>query len=180
MVLSTYPAESGRVDRLSGGEEEVVMEVDGSVSPGSGLRCSTRCCTARRGHLLYRLGSWPFEPLTVGVAVVLVLAAAREGVRNLVSRWLPPLPEPAGPESSGRTRAPILRADFRRGFRDIRGVLTIGCLWLADSWLLRSSGSSETGSTNGVLRAVSDVTGPIDWPGQLALASVAAYAQLDL
>jgi hypothetical protein len=133
-----------------------------------------------QGHLLYRLGSWPFEPLTVGAAVVLVLAAAREGVRNLVSRWLPPLPEPAGPESSGRTRAPILRADFRRGFRDIRGVLTIGCLWLADSWLLRSSGSSETGSTNGVLRAVSDVTGPIDWPGQLALASVAAYAQLDL
>jgi len=84
-----------------------------------------------QGHLLYRLGSWPFEPLTVGAAVVLVLAAAREGV----------------------------------------------CLWLADSWLLRSSGSSETGSTNGVLRAVSDVTGPIDWPGQLALASVAAYAQ---
>jgi len=176
MVASTYPAESGRVDRLSGGEEEVVMDVDGVRLTGIRVAVLDSMLRSPQGHWLYRLGSWPFLPLTLGVAAVLVLAAVPERVRKVVPRWLPPLPEPAGPEPSHRIRAPILRGGFRRRSRDIRVALTVGYLWLADSWLLVSSGSSGTGSSNGVLETVSDLTRPLGWPGQLALVSVAAFA----
>lgn len=88
MVAAAYPAEARRVDLLSGGEEELILEVDNPDRREVRVAVVAGLLRSPPGHTLYRLGQWPVLPLVVGAVAVTLLLVLRERSRNLAWQLL--------------------------------------------------------------------------------------------